>query len=108
MSLRALVLVVLCLPCLSVATEIDKTGLLVAENWGLVKAHCTVCHSAKLVTQNRMSRDGWRDTITWMQKKHNLWDLGVHQEKVLDYLEAHYGTRALQQIRRRNLAVQNK
>ena len=35
----------------------------------LVVDTCTACHSAKLVLQNRMTRDNWDETITWMQEK---------------------------------------
>jgi hypothetical protein len=66
------------------------TGFVVAENYEIVRAHCTACHSAKLVTQNRMTRDNWLETIRWMQKYQGLWPLGVQEQKILDYLESHY------------------
>ena len=55
-----------------------------------VIAHCTACHSGSLITQNRMTRDGWLKTIRWMQKEQGLWPLGEHEERVLNYLERHY------------------
>lgn len=53
--------------------------------------NCTQCHSSKLVTQNRMSQEGWEATITWMQETQNLWDLGANQEKIVAYLAKNYG-----------------
>ena len=59
-------------------------------NLPYVVAHCTACHSSALITQNRMTREGWLNTIRWMQKKQGLWPLGDHETLVLDYLEKHY------------------
>ena len=66
------------------------TGLLAAENYKLVVANCTGCHSAKLVTQNRMSANQWKATIKWMQETQNLWDLGVNEDKIISYLTTNY------------------
>jgi hypothetical protein len=66
------------------------TGFVIGEHYEIVRAHCTACHSAKLVTQNRMTRDNWLATIRWMQKSQGLWSLGVQEPKILDYLEFHY------------------
>ncbi|RDY60072.1 monoheme cytochrome C [Flagellimonas nanhaiensis] len=52
--------------------------------------NCTGCHSAQLVTQNRMSREGWKATIKWMQETQNLWDLGANEELILTYLSKNY------------------
>ncbi|MEM9141910.1 MAG: monoheme cytochrome C [Bacteroidota bacterium] len=52
--------------------------------------HCTTCHSARLVTQNRMTREGWLATIRWMQETQNLWDLGDQEPIILDYLSTYY------------------
>jgi CxxC motif-containing protein (DUF1111 family) len=68
-----------------------ETGLVTDENFHLVKAQCTTCHNSKLILQNRFTRDGWKQKIRWMQKNHNLWDLGETEKPVLDYLEKHYG-----------------
>lgn len=57
----------------------------------LVRAHCSACHSLALVAQNRMSREGWQNTIRWMQEKQGLWDLGEAEAVILDYLERNYG-----------------
>ncbi|MFQ3220919.1 MAG: hypothetical protein ACI8R9_001670 [Paraglaciecola sp.] len=66
------------------------TGFVIGENYEIVRAHCTACHSAKLVTQNRMTRDNWLETIRWMQNSQGLWPLGAQEQKILDYLEIHY------------------
>jgi hypothetical protein len=66
------------------------TGFVIGEHYEIVRAHCTACHSAKLVTQNRMTRENWLETIRWMQKSQGLWPLGAQEQKILDYLESHY------------------
>ena len=81
-------------------TELFKEG----EHRLLVIANCTGCHSAKLVTQNRATREGWRNMIRWMQETQNLKDLGADEEKILDYLSANYAP--TEQGRRQNLTVE--
>jgi hypothetical protein len=66
------------------------TGFVIGEHYEMVRAHCTACHSGKLVTQNRMTRDNWLATIRWMQKSQGLWPLGAQEPKILDYLETYY------------------
>ena len=59
------------------AVELDSaTGLVIDEGFQLVKGNCTPCHSARLITQNRASREGWKEMIQWMQETQNLWPLG--------------------------------
>lgn len=67
-----------------------RTGLVDAEGLMTVVNNCTNCHSAKLVTQNRMNAERWNETIKWMQKTQNLWDLGGNQEVIVNYLVANY------------------
>lgn len=67
-----------------------ETGFIAAEGWETVRASCTGCHSAKLVTQNRATRDGWKTMIRWMQETQGLWDLGEQEATILDYLAANY------------------
>ncbi|MEL6926059.1 MAG: hypothetical protein AAFO94_18605, partial [Bacteroidota bacterium] len=66
------------------------SGLIVATGFPQVRALCTSCHSAKLITQNRASREGWEQMIRWMQEKQNLMDLGTNEPIILDYLAANY------------------
>lgn len=67
-----------------------ETGLIYDEGFEEVRAICTSCHSAKLVIQNRATRDGWEQMIRWMQETQGLWDLGIAETKVLDYLAKNY------------------
>lgn len=71
-----------------------ETGLIVDENLYMVKAQCTNCHSTKLITAHRFTRDGWKQKIRWMQANHNLWELGDAEKPVLDYLEKNYSPTA--------------
>ena len=67
-----------------------RTGLLEAEGLMEVVNNCTNCHSAKLVTQNRMNKERWIATIRWMQETQNLWDLGNNEEIIVNYLVTNY------------------
>ena len=66
------------------------SGLLDGKGLAVVKANCLGCHSAKLVTQNRFTREGWHQKIVWMQETQGLWDLGENEPIILDYLAEHY------------------
>ena len=69
----------------------SDTGLVIAPGFETVKLNCTVCHSAKIITQNRMDREGWLETIRWMQETQGLWQFNPETEKeILDYLSANY------------------
>lgn len=70
------------------------TGLIHAEGFELVQANCLGCHSSKLITQNRNSREGWEQLIHWMQETQGLWDLGEQELGILDYLSTQYGPTA--------------
>jgi hypothetical protein len=72
-----------------------RTGLIDAEGLMLVVNNCTNCHSAKLVTQNRMTAERWNATIKWMQETQNLWDLGRNQEVIVDYLVTNYPPKSI-------------
>lgn len=67
-----------------------RTGLIDAEGLMTVVNNCTNCHSAKLVTQNRMNTERWNATIRWMQETQGLWDLGKNQKIIVDYLVTNY------------------
>lgn len=68
------------------------TGLIMDENWQIVAAHCGACHSTRLVTQNRGSRETWLHMIRWMQDSQGLWPFNEPTETMLlDYLEENYG-----------------
>ncbi len=67
-----------------------RTGFVDSDGLMLVVNNCTNCHSAKLVTQNRMSKERWLATIRWMQETQNLWDLGKNEEIIVNYLATNY------------------
>jgi hypothetical protein len=68
------------------------TGFKQGEGLELVIVNCTPCHSAKLVTQNRATKEGWLGIIKWMQATQNLWDLGENEIAIVNYLAKHYAT----------------
>ena len=67
-----------------------RTGLKEGEGLMVVVAHCTACHSAQLIIQNRMNKERWNATIRWMQETQNLWELGAQQEVIVNYLVKNY------------------
>jgi len=81
---------------------ISQSGFINDSGVSHVIQNCTQCHSAKLVTQNRMSKEGWQATITWMQETQNLWSLGDNREKIVTYLAKNYGPQP--KGRRQNLS----
>ena len=69
----------------------EDSGLIVADNWELVKGNCTGCHSARKFLQQRLSRERWQEVIQWMQKNQGLWQFDSDTEnKILDYLADYY------------------
>lgn len=71
-----------------------ETGLATAAGWEEVRATCTECHSARLITQNAGSRSLWLSRIRWMQDSQGLRELSADLEnRILDYLSEHYGPR---------------
>ena len=68
-----------------------ETGLVLDDGVGLVVAYCTVCHSTKLVGQNRATRSGWDERVRTMQTKHGMVELDPEvRAELLDYLSRHY------------------
>lgn len=82
-----------------------KTGLIADQHLDLVITRCTSCHSAQLITQNRATRDGWKEMFIWMQKTQGLVDLGDAEPKLLDYLAKNYAPEHIG--RRANLDISN-
>lgn len=75
--------------------EIEKgihkaTGLIANEGFRETITHCTACHSADIIIQNRLDRDAWIETIRWMQRTQNLWDLGADEAIIVNYLISNY------------------
>ncbi|MEN2283408.1 hypothetical protein AAGF08_14780 [Algoriphagus sp. SE2] len=81
-----------------------ETGLLAGEGLTLVKANCTACHSSALILQNRFNRETWKSKIEWMQETQGLWDLGVSEPIILDYLAENY---APEEFRGRRKPLEN-
>ncbi len=77
------------------AEETDRvTGLELDGDWQLVRANCTECHSALLITQNSGSRGVWQIRIATMRNTHGMESLDAEvEERILDYLAEHYGQR---------------
>lgn len=67
-----------------------RTGFKDGEGLMMVVNNCTNCHSAQLVIQNRMNEERWIETIRWMQKTQNLWDLGPNEKIIVNYLVTNY------------------
>ena len=85
---RILLMMIACGVCCAQAAEIDPvSGLPMNEDWQLVRAHCTGCHSSKLIVQQRGTADRWLRMIRWMQDSQNLWQFDAETErKIVDYL----------------------
>ena len=66
-------------------------GLPPGEGVDLVLENCTACHSTEIIQENHMSREAWDKTITWMQEKQGLWELGKDRKIILDYLSKAQG-----------------
>lgn len=73
-------------PSIDPATGFEMTG-----DWQLVRGHCTGCHSAKLITQQRGTKQQWLAMIRWMQAKQNLWQFDPDTEsRIIGYLAENY------------------
>ena len=74
-------------------SEYDSTtGLVIAPGYKVVTAHCIACHSARIIIQQGMDRDHWRETVEWMQEEQGLWPIPEPMlTQILDYLATHYG-----------------
>ena len=82
-----LAMVILLTSDLSAKEKRNYQGLPPGEGVDLVLENCTACHSTDIIQKNHMSREAWDKTITWMQKKQGLWELGKNNRKIiLDYL----------------------
>ena len=95
------VVLIVVLPVLAFAADVDPdSGLVKQPGWEDVRTHCGACHSFSLVTNQRGSRDTWRDMIRWMQRTQNLWELPADSEaRILDYLADNYGPETTRQRR---------
>ena len=76
---------------LSAKEKSNYQGLPAGDGVDLVLENCTACHSAEIIRDNYMSREAWDKTITWMQEKQGLWELGKDRKIILDYLSKAQG-----------------
>jgi hypothetical protein len=86
------------------AKEVDEaTGLIIDDNFELVKTICTGCHSAKNIIGQSGSRLTWLGMIRWMQNTQGLITFDADTEKkILDYLETNYAPKDIN-YRRANI-----
>lgn len=69
----------------------EDTGFIIDEHWELAKTHCTACHSARLVTAQRGTKQMWLEMIHWMQSTQGLWKFDQEtEENLLNYLAKNY------------------
>ena len=76
---------------LSAKEKRNYHGLPAGDGVDLVLENCTACHSTEIIQENHMSREAWDKTITWMQEKQGLWELGKDRKIILDYLSKAQG-----------------
>lgn len=70
-----------------------------AENFGglpegagreIVFYQCAICHSTRIVLQQRLSRDSWDETLDWMVEEQGMAEPTPEiRRTVLDYLTTH-------------------
>jgi hypothetical protein len=73
-----------------IKVDVDS-GMKMGENWQLVRAHCTACHSGYHFLKQTGNRYTWSDMIDWMQKTQGLWQFDKEtEEKIMNYLVTYY------------------
>ena len=86
-----LAMVIILASDLSAKEKTNYQGLPAGDGVDLVLENCTACHSTEIIRENHMSRKAWDETITWMQEKQGLWELGKDRKIILDYLSKAQG-----------------
>ncbi|MCF6251655.1 MAG: hypothetical protein L3J75_10380 [Methylococcaceae bacterium] len=78
-------------PVFAVQTIDPQSGLIIDLGYKSVQQYCSTCHSLEVVIQSKASRQGWIDTIRWMQKDQGMPFLSKVSEKIiLNYLTKNY------------------
>jgi hypothetical protein len=73
----------------------DLAGLPPGPGQEVVYYTCNVCHSIRLVTQQRLSRERWDKLLEGMVEEQGMAEPAPQdRELILDYLAAHYGADA--------------
>jgi hypothetical protein len=77
------------------AQDEDLGGLAPGPGQEVVYYTCNVCHSIRLVTQQRLSRERWDKLLEGMVEEQGMAEPAPEdRELILDYLAAHYGADA--------------
>lgn len=77
----------------SADSDDDYDGLPPGKGRDDVYSYCAACHSAKLVTQQGLSRESWDETLDWMIEEQGMAELDEEMRTViLDYLSEHLNT----------------
>jgi mono/diheme cytochrome c family protein len=94
-TVRLALLLVLAAPAIAEEVQLDPfSGLKMTGDWQIVLGNCVACHSPKLITQQRGTREQWLRMIRWMQAKQNLWQFTPEiEDKILTYLAENYAPR---------------
>jgi hypothetical protein len=74
------------------AAQDDLGGLPKAPGQEEVFYLCNACHSIRLVTQQRLSRQRWDRLLDWMVEEQGMGELAPEDRSlILDYLTTYYG-----------------
>ena len=79
-------------PVAEAGSRLDPvSGFKMTGDWEIVRANCTACHSARLVTNQRGTAEQWLTMIRWMQEEQNLWQFDdITEAKIIAYLAENY------------------
>lgn len=70
----------------------EYEGLPPGEGRDEVYGYCGACHSVRLVTQQGLSRERWREILVWMVEEQGMAELDEETKTlILDYLSEHLG-----------------
>jgi cytochrome c len=79
-------------PASHAAAQDDLGGLPAAPGQEETYYSCNACHSIRLVTQQRLSRERWDELLDWMVEKQGMAELDPEDRGIiLDYLATYYG-----------------
>lgn len=71
----------------------DYDGLPPGKGRDEVYSYCAACHSAKLVSQQGLSRESWDETLDWMVEEQGMVEPDDEMRTlILDYLSKYLNT----------------
>lgn len=77
----------------SADSDIDYDGLPPGEGREDVYSYCAACHSAKLVSQQGLTRESWDETLDWMIEEQGMVAPDAEMRTIiLDYLSKYLNT----------------